>query len=472
MTIVGGILVVLGALALVAGLTALAAERLGGAGFDRYRPQLRRGAVLAGVAAVLMLAGFVLGDVRRIADVLGVILLAATLLALIVAAIVPIVRRSSRVRWSIRDIVSAVLAALLLVLVAVGAVMFRDFLSFWIFVGFAFVLLGALALIAGLGGGVVTLILRRGRARSAVFLWSSFSIVVIGLVGIGILAPRPPSVPEAMGSSTDLDAYLEDLVQSDSPPSIAVVVLKDGETVYSKAFGMADGPNGISATPDSVYHWYSTTKIVTAIATMQLVDQGLITLDDPVSDHLSFFDPGYPSASSPAVTIADLLNHSSGLQQNVPAVIGWLHLEDEPALDQTEFLRDKLPSYDGLKFEPGTEGVYTNVGYYTLAGVIEQVTGQSYEQYVVEHVLDPLGMTNTRFEYTEAMRANEAVGAQPPGRSSDGVPDVRRPALAVRLQPGVRRRVVLVRAVPLRRQRSLWPDRTGAREGAAGSRRS
>jgi CubicO group peptidase (beta-lactamase class C family) len=97
----------------------------------------------------------------------------------------------------------------------------------------------------------------------------------------------------------------------------------------------------------------------------------------------------------------------------MPAVIGWLHLEDEPALDETEFLRDKLPSYDNVNFEPGSEGVYTNVGYYTLASVIEQVTGQSYEEYVVEHVLDPLGMVNTRFEYTDAMLANEGVGAHP-----------------------------------------------------------
>ena len=71
----------------------------------------------------------------------------------------------------------------------------------------------------------------------------------------------------------------------------------------------------------------------------------------------------------------------------MPEVVGWMHGEDEEAVGQTEFLRDNLPGYDELAFEPGAKGVYTNVGYYTLGGLIEQVTGQSYEEYVVDHVL-------------------------------------------------------------------------------------
>lgn len=191
------------------------------------------------------------------------------------------------------------------------------------------------------------------------------------------------------------------------------MVVKDGELVYDRAYGVADGPNGVAATPATVYHWYSVTKIATAIATMQLVEQGLVDLDDPVSDHLPFFEPEYPSAASDPVTVAHLLNHSSGLPDNLPAVVGWVHLEDDPPLDQTEFLRDRLPDYDTLRFEPGSQGVYTNVGYYVLGALIEQVSGQSYEEYVVEHLLDPLAMTNTRFEYTETMVANEGVGAHP-----------------------------------------------------------
>jgi CubicO group peptidase (beta-lactamase class C family) len=146
---------------------------------------------------------------------------------------------------------------------------------------------------------------------------------------------------------------------------------------------------------------------------MQLVEQGLINLDDPVSDYLSFFEPDYPSVSSEPVTIANLLNHSSGLRDNMPEVYGWMHLEDEESVDQTELLRKNLFRYDELMFEPGSKAVYTNTAYYTLGALIEKVKDQTYEEYVIDHVLDPLGMVNTRFEYTESMRANEGVGAHP-----------------------------------------------------------
>ena len=279
--------------------------------------------------------------------------------------------------------------------------------------GFVLVLAGATAAILGALWLVVSLARRRRRATSARFTWASVSLAVVALLGIAIVAPRPPAAPESMSSAAELDRFLEDLVASDSPPGISVVVVKDGELVFNKAFGVADGPNGVAATPATVYHWYSTTKIATAIATMQLVEQGVIDLDDPVSDHLPFFEPDYPSEVGDPVTVAHLLNHSSGLPDNLPAVVGWVHLEDEPPLDQTEFVRDRLSDYDTLGFEPGSQGVYTNVGYYVLGALIEQVSGQSYEEYVVEHVLDPLGMTNTRFEYTEAMLAHEGVGAHP-----------------------------------------------------------
>ena len=418
MTFLGLTLLILGCLAFFAGLLGLAVARLSEEtvrrlGGESLRPYLRHARLSAAVAAPLLLAGFVIGDARRIADPLGALVLATTLLAIIVVLTRPVVNRIRGDGSTVWATISGAMTVLLIAVVIALGFVFSDLLSVLIFFGFVFVFVGALVVVGGVFWIPVALIRRRGRARAGMFTWWSLSLVVIGLVAIGILAPRPPSVPDSMTSAAELDEFLEGLVESDSPPGVSVVVVQGGETVYNNAFGVADGPNGIAASTDTVYHWYSSTKIVTAISIMQLVEQDLIDLDDPVSDYLSFFEPEYPSAASEPVTIANLLNHSSGLQQNMPAVIGWLRTEDEPALVQTEFLKDKLPSYDSLQSEPGSEGVYTNVGYYTLAAVIEQVTGQRYEEYVVEHVLDPLGMVNTRFEYTDAMRANEGVGAHP-----------------------------------------------------------
>ena len=86
----------------------------------------------------------------------------------------------------------------------------------------------------------------------------------------------------------------------------------------------------------------------------------------------------------------------SGAMQMYEYCFGWWRFDD-------------VPDHHTLRFEPGSQGVYTNVGYYVLGALIERVSGHRYEEYVVEHVLDPLGMTNTRFEYTEAMLAHEGA---------------------------------------------------------------
>lgn len=407
MTTLGLILILVGMLAMLAGVLGLGLIRHGG------RRDRRLGAtILATVGAPLMLGGLALGGAGRAADLLGVALLMVTSASIVVALGLPVAARVQGRGSAVWAILSGVMVALLVTFVAWAAIETRDLKSLMTLTGLALVVFGALAFVLGLLWLVVQLIRREGRVAAAQFAWSTVSVVVLGLVGVAMLAPQPPSVPGAMGSSAELDQYLEGLAESGGPPGISVVVVKDGETVYDKAFGLADGPDAIPATPSTVYHWFSVTKIPTAIAVMQLVDQGLIDLDDEVAEHLPFFEADNPSATSRPVTIAQLLNHSSGLPDDMPACMGCIHLEDEPALNQTDLLRDeKLPGHSTLLFEPGSKAVYTNVGYHTLGVLVEQISGQSYEDYVVDHILQPLGMTNTRFDYTSAMRANAAVGA-------------------------------------------------------------
>lgn len=153
------------------------------------------------------------------------------------------------------------------------------------------------------------------------------------------------------------------------------------------------------------------TKPVTAAAALKLVERGLIRLDDPVEKYLPFFTPRYPSPHSRRITVADLLNHSSGLPSNEPWVVSWVHGEDEPALDQTVFIRRRLPDFDRLGFEPGSRASYTNMDYYVLAAVIERASGRPYREYVADEVLRPLGMHDTGFAYTPAMCAHESAGS-------------------------------------------------------------
>jgi len=241
------------------------------------------------------------------------------------------------------------------------------------------------------------------------------TLLIILLVASAILfalAPHAPSTPKQVSTVSEVESYLNRLTDSGNPPGLSVVVVKDGQILYSNAFGYADKPHGVKATPDTVYHWWSMTKIPTAIAIMQLREQGKLNLDDAVTKYLPWFDVVYPSSNSPVITIRHLLQHTSGLPDTIPAMIGWVHYNDVVS-NQTEIVKKYLPDFKKLKFEPGQKAVYSNLNYMVLGAVIEAVSGQSYETFIAENILDPLDMSQTGFVYTPAMAEREASGTLP-----------------------------------------------------------
>lgn len=223
------------------------------------------------------------------------------------------------------------------------------------------------------------------------------------------------NTPEHVANVQELDAFFENLTATNNPPGINVVVVKGDEIIYDKAFGTADGINNIPITNQSSHAWFSITKVPTAIAVLQLHEQGLLHIDDPVANHLPFFDVTYPSANSSEITIRQLLNHSSGLPNNLPDVALWIHSEDVPPYDQTDFLKEKFDKFSTLIYEPGDHAEYTNFGYSVLGSLIEEVSGIPYEDYVRQNILDPLQMDSTDFIYRDDMRSNAAVASHEMG---------------------------------------------------------
>ncbi len=243
-----------------------------------------------------------------------------------------------------------------------------------------------------------------------------FAVLAVLLgVAYATLKPRPLPAPKTVSDLPELETYLEDLAgyNADSPPGLSLVVVKDGKTVYQKGFGLADGPRDIKATEKTVYNYWSMTKVFTAAAILQLQEEGLLNLDDPAKDHLPFFTVKYPSKDSEIITIRHLLTHSSGLPDNIPAIIGWIHYDGDEEWNQTELIKEKLPDYAELSYEPGSKSKYTNVGYMALAAIIEAASGQIYEEYITENILEPLKMDQTGFTYTDSMIKNEATGSHP-----------------------------------------------------------
>jgi D-alanyl-D-alanine carboxypeptidase len=248
------------------------------------------------------------------------------------------------------------------------------------------------------------------RFRNMLLGFAIFLLIVI--VGLYAFAPHPPGTPKQVGDVAELESYLGQLVQSGSPPGLSLVVVKDGNVIYNNAFGYADGPGGVKADKDTVYHWWSMTKIPTAIAIMQLREQGKLDLDKAVVEYLPWFDVTYPSDGSPVITVRHLLQHTSGLPDTIPAMIGWVHY-DNATRDQTEIVKKYFQDFNKLKFEPGEKAVYSNLNYMVLGAVIETVSGQSYETYIAENILEPLSMSQTGFVYTPSMGEHESYGTLP-----------------------------------------------------------
>jgi CubicO group peptidase (beta-lactamase class C family) len=160
--------------------------------------------------------------------------------------------------------------------------------------------------------------------------------------------------------------------------------------VFSQAYGYANREKKIPNTVDTPFMLASTNKIFTGLAIGQLVEQGKLSYDDP----LSKFIPDFPDAeSAKKIQIKHLLSHTSGLVRESPAMI------DSSAVDRQTTVKAMVDALERkpLTFEPGTKHVYSNVGFVLLGRVIEIATGQDYYDYMQKHVFAPVGATSASF---------------------------------------------------------------------------
>lgn len=248
--------------------------------------------------------------------------------------------------------------------------------------------------------------------RISMILLGLAGMVIVVVFGLYILRPKAPMPAENLNHIGEMEAYFDQVVAAEHPPGLSVAVVKNGEIVYANGFGTVDESRNRVASQDTVYHWWSITKIVTAVAVMQLDEQGLLNIDDPVHDYLPYFNVTYKGEQQMGVSIRQLLNHTAGLSNATPEIFTWVHLEGGSPVNQSELVVEKFADYDELHFLPGEKTQYSNWGYVVLGALIEAVSGQTYEKYIVENILRPLNMQNTNFVYTESMALNEATGSQ------------------------------------------------------------
>ena len=214
----------------------------------------------------------------------------------------------------------------------------------------------------------------------------------------------PPSMSQselvaAVGSRLETDVAADRF-------SGAVLVAKDGQPVFARAYGLADREHNIPNTLETRFRMGSMDKMFTAVSVLQLVAAGKINLDAPLGTYLT----DYPNKDvATQVTIAELLDHTGGTGDIFDAQFEAHRLELRTLQDY-----EKLYGSRNLAFTPGSKWDYSNYGFILLGLVIEKVSGQSYYDYVRERVCAPAGMTSTGFE-----PENEAVPDRSTGYTLD-----------------------------------------------------
>lgn len=232
----------------------------------------------------------------------------------------------------------------------------------------------------------------------------------------GVGSPAPP--PGWAGFTRAFDAY----ATQDSIVGASVLVLGDGRVEARHNFGWGDRALGQRADTNTIYHWGSITKTLTAVAVMQLRDRGRLTLDDHITDYIPELRHVHnPYGDMNDVTIRMLLSHSGGFQGPT-----WPYDQGEPwePFEPTrwEQLVAMMP-YQRLSFPPGSRFGYSNPAFIYLARIIEQLTGDAWQTYVSKNLLMPLGMARSYFGttpyYLAPFRSNNyTVTAKSAGRET------------------------------------------------------
>ncbi|TDC27983.1 class A beta-lactamase-related serine hydrolase [Streptomyces sp. 8K308] len=198
-----------------------------------------------------------------------------------------------------------------------------------------------------------------------------------------------------------------------------VLLAHRGRPVFIRSHGMADKDREIPNQSDTVYWLASITKCFTALAIGQLAQRGRLAFHDTLGDHLD----GFPTEIASAVTIHHLLTHTSGIGRpavgnGTPPGLDWDSFDE--VMNGTLDLIRQTP----LQFTPGTRYEYSNDGFFVLGAIVERVAGQSYFDYVRQHVFGTAGMSRTAFHGRPQVIADHTIARpywtqQPSGSRAD-----------------------------------------------------
>lgn len=222
------------------------------------------------------------------------------------------------------------------------------------------------------------------------FLRPFASLSLAGFALSAVVSAQPAATARAMADREPavLSRLADDWRVGVNVPGLSAALVQGDQIVWAQGFGIADVEQGVMVRPESVFRIASISKPITAVAVMQLVERGLVSLDDPVQKYV----PAYPRKPQGEIRIRHLLTHTSGIRHYRGNEFSFA--ESFPTFDRAIAVFRNDP----LEFAPGERYLYSTYGYNLLQGVIEQVTGRSFDEYLRSAIFGPAGMTTTFLE--------------------------------------------------------------------------
>ena len=228
---------------------------------------------------------------------------------------------------------------------------------------------------------------------------------------MAVLASAAPSAPAVPAGSAGLERQrieaiervLTSYVDTQGVPGLSVAVARDGRVVWSRGFGLADIENQVLATAETRYRTASMGKSITATAAMRLVEEGRVTLDAPIQE----WCPAFPRKPWP-ITLRHLLSHLSGIRHYG----GPRDAEEQSSTTHYETVTAALAPFrdDSLRFEPGTDYLYSTYGYDVAGCVIEGAAGAPFMDVIRRTVFAPAGMNDARDDDPSIVIPHRAAG--------------------------------------------------------------
>ena len=243
-----------------------------------------------------------------------------------------------------------------------------------------------------------------------------FSVLTVLILALSVSQPLPARTDSGDDFATALDERMPEWLTKYRVPGAVVSYIQNGEVAWTRTYGLADLSTQKPMSPEMIFNFGSTGKVLTGWGIMRLVEQGKLNLDAPVNQYLKRFQIQSIEYDAQKVTLRRLLSHTAGL--TIHGFSDYSQRRQMPTLVEVLNGQNQTDGKVVLFQEPGTGYKYSGGGYVLLQMVIEDVSGEPFDQFMAREVTGPLGMPILNWTWTPEL---SAIAPVPYGRQQEAL---------------------------------------------------